>query len=75
MHADLSGLEVDLLVIPSHCAELEVDNATRPERLNQCSGLCIQLNQSITGRHIHNSLITSTIRPIRNATSRKLPRR
>src|SRR5215475_761382 len=69
MKPDLTGFEIDLLVV----VQLQIHNAVLTKTGDGNSVLRIQCNQAIPGRHIEDALFPA-VGPISQATSRQLPR-
>jgi hypothetical protein len=71
MQADIGGLKIESLVI----IELQIDDAVLSEGLNGRTGLGIEGDQTIAGRHIKDPLLVSSIGPIGQPATRQVPRR
>src|SRR5207244_5297631 len=75
MDADLARLEIDLLALAEHRADLEIDDPVLAERGDERSVLRAQLDEAIAGRHVDDPIVALAVGPVRDAASRELARR
>src|SRR5262249_49193689 len=75
VHADLAGLEIDLFALPFHDADLEIDDAVLAEGGDRCTGLRVQFDETVSGRHVDDAFVASAVGPVRDAAARQLSRR
>src|SRR6266850_5152447 len=74
MDTDFAGFQIDGLIDAFHYANLQVNNSILAERVDHGARPGIERNQSITGGDVQHTLVTSSVGPVRHATSRELPR-
>jgi hypothetical protein len=75
VHANLAALEIDLLALPFDDADLQVDDTVFTERFDGRTGLRVELDETISGRDVHDALVATTVGPVRHAPTRQLARR
>src|SRR6185295_18221914 len=73
VHADLAGLEIDLLSRADDRALFQIDNAAAAERGDGLAGLRVQRYEPIAGRDEQYAIVTLAVGPVRDAASRQLP--
>ena len=72
---DLAALEIDLLSLADHGADLHVDDAVLPERRDGDAGLRVERDEAIAGRDVDDAIVALAVGPVREAAARELPRR
>src|SRR5262249_1540326 len=75
VQADLAGLEVDLLALADDGADFHVDDAVLAEGLDGLTGLGVQRDQAVAGRHEQDAVVALAVGPVRQAATGELPRR
>src|SRR6185369_11638822 len=75
VHANLTGLEIDLLLVAMYDADFQIDQSVLAERRDRRTGLGVQFREPITGGDIDDALVTASVGPVREAAARELARR
>ena len=75
VHANFSSLEIDLRADAFHDAHFQIEDAAVGERCDERAVFRIQLDETITGRHVDDAIVSSSVGPVRHAAPRQLPRR
>src|SRR5205085_121217 len=72
MQSDLTGRQIDLLAGSGDSALLEIDDTVLTEWLHRRTGLRVERDEAITGRHVQHAVLTLAVGPVRQAAAGEL---
>ncbi len=72
VHADFTGLEINLLLVAVHDADFQVDEPVLAERGDRRAGLRVQLREPIARRDVDDALVAAAVGPVGQASARQL---
>src|SRR4030095_8294108 len=74
VHANFTGLEIDLLLVAVDDTNLQIDEPVFAERGNRRTSLRVEFREAVACRDIDEALATAPVGPVRQAASRQLAR-
>ncbi len=72
VETDFSGLEIDLLAVAEHDADLHVDDAVLAERAHGLPGLRVERDEAISRRDVDDAIVAFAVAPVREPAAREL---
>ena len=72
---DLAGLEIDLLAVALHDADLQIHDAVLAEGRDHRAGLGVERDQPVAGGDVEHAVVAAAVGPVGDAAPGQLPGR